>query len=180
MQFFHSETIDFQTGSTWHKLKNNLFYFFFYFIPLIFRRCTFIRYSTSAVDENGEAKNCERLCRSYSLLPIGSVMSLKTLIESIFFIDSINIFRAMEMSVRFGGSQPKMRNTTINELGTYQSQLLVGDIQSLTFYYGDDGHFYLSSFLSLVVWFWNATLTQCYTIQLAYSMCQSMYIVHLS
>ena len=51
---------------------------------------------------------------------------------------------AMEMSVRFGGSQPKMRNTTINELGTYQSQLQVGDIQSLTFKYGDDGPFYLS------------------------------------
>ena len=50
----------------------------------------------------------------------------------------------MEMSVRFGGSQPKMRNTTINELGTYQSQLQVGDIQSLTFKYGDDGPFYLS------------------------------------
>ena len=30
---------------------------------------------------------------------------------------------AMEMSGRFGGNQPKMRNTTINELGTYQSQL---------------------------------------------------------
>ena len=51
---------------------------------------------------------------------------------------------AMEMSVRFGGSQPKMRNTIINELGNYQSQLQVGDIQSLTFNYSDDEPFYLS------------------------------------
>ena len=52
---------------------------------------------------------------------------------------------AGEMSVRFGGSQPKMRNTTIHELGTYHSQLKVGDTQSLTSTYGDAGPFYLSN-----------------------------------
>ena len=51
---------------------------------------------------------------------------------------------AEEMSVRYGGSQPKMRNTTINEIGTYPCQLKVGDTQSLTFSYGDAGPFYLS------------------------------------
>ena len=51
---------------------------------------------------------------------------------------------AAEMSVKFGGSQQKMRNTTINELGTYPAQLKVGDTQSLTFTYGDAGPFYLS------------------------------------
>ncbi len=49
-----------------------------------------------------------------------------------------------EMSVRYGGSQPKMRNMTINKLGTYPSKLKVGDTQSLTFTYGDDRPFYLS------------------------------------
>ena len=51
---------------------------------------------------------------------------------------------AEEMGVRYGGSQPKMRHTTINELGTYPSIYKVGDTQSLTFTYGDDGPFYLS------------------------------------
>ena len=50
----------------------------------------------------------------------------------------------MEVSVKLGVLQQKMRNTTINELGTYQSQLHVGDTQSLTFNYGDHGPFYLS------------------------------------
>ena len=49
-----------------------------------------------------------------------------------------------EMSVRYGGSQPKMRNTTINKIGIYPCQLKVGDTQSLTFTYGDAGPFYLS------------------------------------
>ena len=39
---------------------------------------------------------------------------------------------AGDMSVRFGGSQPKMHNTTIYKLGTCPAQLKVGDIQSLT------------------------------------------------
>ena len=37
-----------------------------------------------------------------------------------------------------------MRNTTINELGTYPAQLEVGDSQSLSFLSGDNGPFYLS------------------------------------
>ena len=51
---------------------------------------------------------------------------------------------AGDMSVRFGGNQQKMHNTTINELGTYPAQLKVGDIQSLTFTDEDAGPFYLS------------------------------------
>ncbi len=51
---------------------------------------------------------------------------------------------AEEMSVRYGGSQPKMRNTTINEIGTYPCQLKVGETQLLTFTCGDAGPFYLS------------------------------------
>ena len=47
------------------------------------------------------------------------------------------------MRVRFGGSQLKKRNTTINKLGTYPSQLKVGCTQSLTFRYRDAGPFYL-------------------------------------
>ena len=38
-----------------------------------------------------------------------------------------------------------MRNISINKLGTYQSQLYVGDTQLLTFNYGDHGPFNLSS-----------------------------------
>ena len=52
---------------------------------------------------------------------------------------------AIEMSVRYGGSQKRMRNTTINELGTYPAQLRVGNIQILSFVMGDKGPFYLSS-----------------------------------
>ncbi len=52
---------------------------------------------------------------------------------------------AIEMGVRFGGSQKKMRNTTINELGTYPAQLNVGDTQSLSFTIVDEGPFYLSA-----------------------------------
>ena len=37
-----------------------------------------------------------------------------------------------------------MRNTTINELGTYPAQLEVGDSQSLSCLFGDNGPFYLS------------------------------------
>ena len=51
---------------------------------------------------------------------------------------------AAEMSVKYGGNQLKMRNMTINELGTYPAQLKVGDIQSLTFTDGDARPFYLS------------------------------------
>ena len=51
---------------------------------------------------------------------------------------------AGDMSVRYGVSQQKMRNTTINKLETYPAKLKVGDIQSLTFTYGDARPFYLS------------------------------------
>ena len=46
-----------------------------------------------------------------------------------------------------------MRNTTTNELGTYPAQLKVGDIQSLTFTYGDAGLFYLSDEEREFLWF---------------------------
>ena len=52
---------------------------------------------------------------------------------------------AMEMGVRFGGCQQKMRNTTINELGNYPAKLNVGGTQSLSFISGDEGPFYLSA-----------------------------------
>ncbi len=52
---------------------------------------------------------------------------------------------AEEMSVRYGGSQPKMRNTTIIKIGTYPSKLKVGNTQSLTFTYGDAGPFFYLS-----------------------------------
>ena len=46
---------------------------------------------------------------------------------------------AEEMSVR-----SKLRNTTINKLGTYPAQLQVDDIHLLNLNYGDVGPFYLS------------------------------------
>ena len=46
---------------------------------------------------------------------------------------------AGEISVTYGGLKPKMRNTTINELGTYTAQLQVGNILSLTFNCGNVG-----------------------------------------
>ena len=50
---------------------------------------------------------------------------------------------AGEMSVRYGGSQQKIRITTINKFGTNPAQMKVGHIQSLTFKCGNAGPFYL-------------------------------------
>ena len=51
---------------------------------------------------------------------------------------------AGEMIFRFEGSQQKMRNLKINKLDTDPDQLQVGNIQLLTFNYGDVRPFYLS------------------------------------
>jgi hypothetical protein len=77
--------------------------------------------------------------------------------EHIFLFDSssghkkkrIEGLDALSMNVGFGGSQPKMRETTIEAtdgyLGPYERQLSEGDCQSLEFKEDDQGPFYLSS-----------------------------------
>ena len=47
------------------------------------------------------------------------------------------------MSMKFGGKQERMRDTTIKEIGPYQCLLKVGDSQSMCFKESDDGPFYL-------------------------------------
>lgn len=47
------------------------------------------------------------------------------------------------MSVRFGGKQSTLRNTTIQDVGTYKWILDFGDEQSMFFSEEDEGTFYL-------------------------------------
>ena len=47
------------------------------------------------------------------------------------------------MSMRFGGKQENLRDTTIKEIGPYHSILNVGDTQSMCFKESNDGPFYL-------------------------------------
>ena len=39
------------------------------------------------------------------------------------------------MGVKYGGSQPKMRDTEIKEVGPYRKILNVGDVQKMVFTY---------------------------------------------
>ena len=55
---------------------------------------------------------------------------------------------APSMSVKWGGLQPHMHKTTINEVGTHPSILSVGDTQSMVFQRGDKGPFDMKDPLS--------------------------------
>ena len=50
---------------------------------------------------------------------------------------------APSMSVKYGGLQPKMHPTVVQEVGPYHPQLTVGDTQSMVFLRGDKGPFNL-------------------------------------
>jgi len=54
-----------------------------------------------------------------------------------------NGLNATPMSAKYGGAQPKMRNTVINEVGPYQPHLNVGDTQQMVFSESDEGPYYL-------------------------------------
>ena len=52
---------------------------------------------------------------------------------------------ALSMGVKYGGSQPKMRDTKIKEVGPYRRILNVGDVQKMVFTENDTGPFYLKN-----------------------------------
>ena len=51
----------------------------------------------------------------------------------------------LKMRKKFGGSQSKMRNAIVKEVGPCNPLLTVGDVQMMVFKFGDSGPFYLSA-----------------------------------
>ena len=51
---------------------------------------------------------------------------------------------APSMNVYWGGKQPKMHDTIVEEIGEFPSILKVGDVQSMIFQKSDNGPFYIS------------------------------------
>ena len=48
------------------------------------------------------------------------------------------------MNVNYGGNASVMRDTVINEIGPYTSQLTIGDTQNMNFVEGDIGPFWMN------------------------------------